>query len=73
MKLKGLLLPALAFCFLACGCSKDELERGIYEGLTSDMELKGEEGEEPDREPMTYDQYRMERERIIKEGKPSEE
>ncbi len=61
--------------FLVCvvlvaisGCSKDEFYRNIYDGLRNRAELEDPERKGPPaaEDTITYDRYKMERERALK-------
>lgn len=67
---KFFLVPAVFFAMVSVGCTKDQVSRSLYEGLSSDSTLKQDpaRGNPPYDRPMTYDQYEAERKRVLKEG-----
>jgi hypothetical protein len=65
------LLIVLAILFCASCASKDAVCRNIYDGLTRQPIVSSDRGirEPPLEEPMSYDQYKYERERLLDKDK----
>jgi hypothetical protein len=60
---------------LCCGCAgqdnlKESVSRGLYDGLTAqypdrDTQAMGDRSHQHNRQPVSYDQYNTERERLL--------
>lgn len=56
MKIKSMALIAFSLLFFMCGCTKEQVYRGVYEGLTTHEELQNTPGDPYDSHK-SYDQY----------------
>jgi len=61
MKIRSMVLIAFSLLFFMFGCTKEQVYRGCYEGLTTHEYLKNTPGD-PFYSPKSYDQYLNERE-----------
>jgi len=77
MFLKVLLLAISATLCLSCASQddiKENVYRGLYTGLTAqypnkDTQAMGDRSHQNSQQPVSYDQYNTEREKVLKEGK----
>jgi len=65
MKMRSMTIIVFALLLLILGCTKDQVYRNLYEGLTTHEDLKNTPGDPLD-SSQSYDQYRNEREELLK-------
>ena len=69
MKTIHIILAAFLIILLIGCASKDQVYESIYEGLQSTERMRNPDRKYPadaDKEPMNYQQYKLEREKLLK-------
>ncbi|WP_321366797.1 hypothetical protein [uncultured Desulfuromusa sp.] len=64
MKIASIMIILIGLLFLAFGCTKEQVYRGVYEGLTTHEELKNTPGDSLSNHK-SYDQYEIERKEML--------
>lgn len=67
MKFKSIIIILFSLLLIIFGCTKKQVYRNLYEGLTTHEELQNTPGDPLDNHK-SYDQYEKEREEILQKN-----